>query len=268
MKNTLASPLTIFLFAFSLCAIADEQRGPWERASVNMGVFFADIDSQMRWSGTAVDNGSNVDLDSDLGLDDDELAYRLDAYWRISRRNRIDFTWYNLDRDGTETLTGTLRIDDDVYNVNEVVDSDVDITFYKASYTFSFWQNDKFEFGPTIGAYVFDFDASFRSISDPSKSSSGGDSAPFPLIGAKGTYAFNDKLFLRGSFDWMDLEISDYDGDVIDLNVMIEYNFYKHLGAGIGYNYSDFTVDDDNNDFNAKFDYDYHGVQFYLKAFF
>ena len=50
--------------------------------------------------------GANVKVDAEelLGLDEDFTVFRGDAFWRITRRNRVDFSYYAMNRDGSNDL--------------------------------------------------------------------------------------------------------------------------------------------------------------------
>jgi len=82
---------------------ADYSDEPWERAALYLGAFFVDADSDLELGGGGV--RVKVDGEDVLGLDETMTVFRADAFWRITRRNRVDFTYYALNRDGTNELS-------------------------------------------------------------------------------------------------------------------------------------------------------------------
>ena len=83
----------VFLvIVFSQFALAEEDYSnePWERAALYLGAFFIDADTDLKLGSGGVD--VNVDGETVLGLDDTKTAFRGDLFWRITRRNRVDFT--------------------------------------------------------------------------------------------------------------------------------------------------------------------------------
>ena len=80
----------------------DYSNEPWEKAGLYLGAFFVTANSNLQLGSDAL--SVNVDGEDALGLDEDFTVFRADAFWRITRRNRVDFTYYQMNRDGESTL--------------------------------------------------------------------------------------------------------------------------------------------------------------------
>ncbi len=96
----------IFFSRFALAAEKgkkDYSNEPWEQAALYLGAAFIDADTDLKLGSGGVD--VNVDGEQVLGLDDTKTVFRADLFWRITRRNRVDFTYYSLNRDGSDALT-------------------------------------------------------------------------------------------------------------------------------------------------------------------
>jgi hypothetical protein len=59
---------------------------------------------------------------------------------------------------------------------------------------------------------------------------------PLPALALRGEFQLIPKLFLYSGIDAMYLEISDFKGSLLDVNVGLEYRPWKHFGLGLGYN--------------------------------
>jgi len=79
----------------------DYSNRPWEKAALYLGAFFIDANTNLELGS----GGANIKIDGEeaLGLDENFTVFRGDAFWRITRRNRVDFTYYSMNRDGTNT---------------------------------------------------------------------------------------------------------------------------------------------------------------------
>jgi hypothetical protein len=95
-------------FVFSQFVIAEEtekkdfSNEPWERAALYLGAFIVDANSDLSLGiqGSGLPKVT-VDAEDLLGLDQNFTVFRTDAFWRITRRNRVDFTFYQMKRDGS-----------------------------------------------------------------------------------------------------------------------------------------------------------------------
>ncbi len=143
--------MLLFLGLFSQPLIAEEAKKddysnePWERGALYLGAFFIDSNSDLQL-GTG---GAKVKIDAEevLGLDENYTVFRADALWRMTRRNRLDFTYYAMNRDGTRELA--IDIPDPgggSFPAGTRIKTDFDMSILRGSYAWSFFKNEHFDF--------------------------------------------------------------------------------------------------------------------------
>jgi len=237
---------------------------PWEKAGLYLGAFVINANSDLEL-GVDVSN-VNVKIDGEdvLGLEENFTVFRADAFWRITRRNRVDFTFYQMNRDGK----GVSIFDGPDFPLGEEIETDFDMTILRGSYAWSFFKNAHFDLGIAAGLYGMDIDFKM-------KSEAGGGvqetdfTVPLPVIGLRGNFALTDKWFIRQSFDYFYVNIGDYEGQLIDFLAAVEWNALKYLGLGVGYNWVAMDLDYSGSDnFLRSIDLSYGGVLLYAKLFF
>ena len=54
--------------------------------------------------------GVELDLEDDLDLREDVSSFRIDAEWRFFERHRLNFSFFDLSREATSTLTRDIFI--------------------------------------------------------------------------------------------------------------------------------------------------------------
>jgi hypothetical protein len=201
-----------------------------------------------------------------LGLDEHFTVFRADAFWRITRRNRVDFTFYQMKRDGSAFL----GVDIPGFPIGERVDTDFDISILRGSYAWSFFKNDHFDLGIAGGLYGMSVDFKMRSKDSDSGNVDETDfTVPLPVIGLRGNFALTPKWFIRQSIDYFYVNIGDYEGQLVDLSVALEWNAMKYLGLGIAYNFTALDLKySGNDDFLDEIDMSYDGVQAFAKFYF
>ena len=275
MKKSTVWPLLLTLIiilslsAPLVWADEDYSNEPWERAALYLGAFFVDADTDLKLGGGGLD--VNVDGEEILGLDETYTAFRGDLLWRITRRNRIDFTYYALHRDGSEALVidipdgegGTVQI-------GQGVKTQFDIDILRGSYAWSFFKDERFDLAVAAGLYGLKVDFKFETEGVVGGTDERTDFAfPLPVIGLRGNFALSEKWFIRQSFDFFYVKIDDYEGTLVDFLAAVEWNALKYLGLGVGYNYVLMNLEySGSDDFLSEFDLRYGGLLAYAKIYF
>ncbi len=170
---------------------------PWERFNLNLGVFISTLDSRLAIGGNNI--GVGVDLEDVLGLDTSISAFRADVFWRFTdnQRHRLDLSWFDLSRDATKVLERDFEIGDSVFPVGATVKSKLDMRILKASYAYSFFQDDRFDLAASFGLFVVPLEYEFESQGFNQIYEQDSITAPLPVIGLRGDFAITPKL-LKG----------------------------------------------------------------------
>ena len=129
-------------------------------------------------------------------------------------------------------------------------------------------KNEHFDLGIAGGLYGMSVD--FKMRSETSGNIDETDfTVPLPVIGLRANFALTPKWFIRQSFDYFYINIGDYEGQLIDLGVALEWNALKYLGLGIGYNFVGMDLKySGDDDFLDEIDMSYGGVQAFAKLYF
>lgn len=258
-----------FAFVFSSLAIAEEKNNyadePWEKGALYLGALFVNANSDLSLGieGSGLPK-ITVDGEDLLGLDETFTVFRADAFWRITRRNRVDFTFYQMKRDGRAFL----GLDIPGFPIGDRVDTDFDISILRASYAWSLFKNNYFDLGLAGGLYGMSINYKMRSLS-----SGGVDktdfTVPLPVIGLRGSFALTPKLFLRQNIDYFYVNIGNYEGELVDLGVALEWNALEHFGLGIGYQLVAMDLKySGSDDFLDEIDMSYGGLHLFGKVYF
>jgi hypothetical protein len=200
-----------------------------------------------------------------LGLEASTSVARAGAYFWLSRRQRLDLSYFDLSRSASRVINRTINFDDKVYQINTVVSSENKLTITKLDYTFAFLTRENWFVGVNAGLYV----ASTRlSLNEPSLGvfESEGLTAPLPVIGFRGDYGINDRWTLRGNFQWFGLETGDYGGHLTDTYVGVDYGFGKRFAVGLAYDKVGMKVEANKSDLKGSLDWAYDGWLLYFKT--
>lgn len=244
---------------------------PWERAEVKFGFFLTDLTSEVRVDSKDFGVGAVIDIEDALGLAENTRGWRVDAFYRLGRRHRVHFTYFDISRDARKALEVDIHFGDETFTVGTLVDSLFDLSIYKAGYSYSFFQTDKFDVSASLGLYLLDARIGLAALRQGGESTTL--TAPLPVFGLRAAFAFTPKLMLKQYIELFYLAVPGYSGSIIDADISLEYNLLKYVGLGIGYNFIKVNINADDeefigSDFLGRLRFDYGGLKAYLKIYF
>lgn len=255
----------IFLSIFSMAAYS--QKNTWmkdDKFKLSVGTFLTDYESDFRLTSDKLGVGTNVSFEDTLGLDESNTVLRLDGHARLADRHRIEFSYLDLSRDGEATTQFPIIIDTTLFRRGSRLKTDFDFQVYKLAYAYSVWQSEKIDFSLSAGAYTFDMNLDISS--DQGQKETETSTSPFPMLGAHFDYRLLSNLFFTTSFEYFAIDENDFEGELTDSIISLEYRPFDHIGLGVGYNRVSIYAEDTNGD--DEFDYEYDGVMAFITLVF
>ncbi len=240
---------------------------PWSGAlGIRAGAVLMDIDSSFRIDSGNLGRGTTIDAEDQLSLDDEDSVYRVELDWRFARRHQISVGYFDLSRDALAVTDEALKIGNVIFPKGTAVETDFDLRLLDFSYSYSLFQNDRFEVAPLVGVYGLDFDARVNSETLGLREGEG-DRFPLPTLGARAVYQLSPAWRLRASAQYFFLSYDDYEGEIMEFGASVEWNAWSNFSVGAGYSRIDMDVEDKNEN-GGSGEYAYDGVWAYLAVAF
>lgn len=253
---------------------------PWEKFSVTFGYFLTSFQSDVTLTGTGA--GVVLNLEDLLGLDSTTHQFRVNAEYRAWRRHHFHFSYYDLSRTAEKILE--VSIPEEEIEAGAFAQSKLDISIFKTGYSFSFWNDDRVDLGVGLGFFILDLAAGLDVYAEGSVGGEGGSFAeqvlaedttlPLPVLGFRGSFAITKRVFLKQSAEFFYINLSGFDGLLLDFNLALEGHICRFFGLGAGFNFLRVDIEGDGGDgflgggWNGKLNFDYTGVFLYGKFFF
>jgi hypothetical protein len=240
-----------------------EQSNHWideDKFKFSIGTFITDYDSDFRLTGGPLGRGTNISFEDDLGLEESNEVVRLDGHYRFSPRHRLEFSYFDLSRDGKTVTTRPIIIEDTLFRRGSTLSTKFDFQVLKLAYAYSFWQTEKFDLSASGGLYTFDVDILVKSTDGKQEGDAG--TAPFPMFGLHLDYRLGKKVYFSTSFEYFVVNEDDIEGELTDARIDIEYRAFQNIGFGLGYNAV--TIYAEDTDGGDEFDYEYDGILIYI----
>lgn len=252
---------------------ADGEGPQWPTVGVNLGAaLLASFGTTLRLDSETLGRGTEVDFE-DLGLDSSVQTFRADAYWNISRRHRIDLSWFRIDRSAGRTLTEDIQWGDHVLPAGSGIEARFKTNVIKLAYRFNVFAEPNWELGASLGMHGMGLRSSLTLKGNEAIGESFSVPAPLPVVGLHGTWAVLDRLKLRGSAELFYIKLSgvdivdDIEGGLLDTLVGVEWDPLRHAGVGVAYNFFTMRAAVGKDRLELTADYEYHGLLLYLRLF-
>ncbi len=257
-------PGALLLLSITVWSTAAGAVEPWsdERLVLRAGAVFMDIDSSFRVDSRSLGQGTTVDGEEDLGLDDDDRVFRAELSWRFARRHRLELGYFDLSRDAGAVTSEPIRIGNVTFPPGIEVLTDFDLRLADLSYSYSLIQNERLELAPLIGVFSLDWDVRVRSRT-PDLQEQEGETFPLPTLGVRGTYRLTHAWRLRAGAQYFYIDYDDYEGDMFDLGAGLEWKLGRRLSLGGGYSRLEFDIEDKSPG-GGRGEYEYDGLWLYV----
>ena len=268
-RRFLIPAAAVLMTAAAPAAFAEAGNPLNDRFSVSIGGFLLDTDTTIRVDG-GIREGTEVDLGRDLGLQDADRV-RLDAYWRMTPRQKLRLMWFDTSADGRRVIDEEIVFDDVVYPINIEVRGKIETTITALSYEFDFLQGEKYELGGTFGIHNIGFDVSLSAEANgqtAARSSSASADGPLPVLGLHGIYRFNEKWYLDYGLQFFKISFDIYDGTITDGTASIVWQATEHFGFGAGWNQFRTKLEVDGDNFDGELTWKYGGARIFVTASF
>ena len=249
-----------------------------EAFQIDLGYYRPNFKSSFSQSfpGSPIPPGT-INMEDDLGLDNHLDVLRLNGYWRFADRHRLFFGYYNLNRDTSAALNkniGPISIPalgiNDTILAGSNVRAETNWDVYIVGYGYSFYKTETAEVTGKIGFNVANISASLTgtlNLAGGGVAGAAGNSsdvtAPLPVIGISGEWAFAPRWKLIGSLGGFKVKIDDVDASVVDGTIALDYRLFRNLGVGVGYSWLKLKGDVSKPDWNGSVNWRTDGFQIY-----
>lgn len=197
---------------------------------------FLDTDVEVR--------GNDIDLESDLDLNDFAVLPSAGLLWRFTRnkRHRLELGYFSILRSATVNVQRDITLPDgSVVPVGARAETDLDLHITTLTYGYSFLHRPSLETGLFLGLDFIVADSKIRgTIAGPGNVVSDdllGEhfDVPFPTAGLYLNWAFLDRLALFTRVQYFGLKVNDIEGELFRGGLMLEHRTAKHLHLFAGY---------------------------------
>jgi hypothetical protein len=264
MKAVTLATIFLFSISFGYSQTKDSLVAPWwvEKFKLSAGLFVPINNTKVQVEANGSAAGTDIDFQKDLGFDAAQLTFMVNFQWRISRRSRLNLSYYDMNRDATHTLQKDITFNDQTYHINSSVSTYFNTAIYQFSYGYAIIEKPTYEVGVLIGAHTVGTKAGISlngANTGISQNGNFGFTAPLPDLGIWGGYAFSDRFAVNLDFDYLALTINNINGRLVAYDILFSYKLLRQLDISLGYSGLNFSVKTSRNNISGDFRWGYNG---------
>jgi hypothetical protein len=237
-------------------ASTDNETADSDRFNVAVGTYFVTrTNSQIRLDQDIglVTVGTTIDWETDLGGDTTEIAPRVDGFYRFTPTQRMDYSWYRVNRSGEAVTQRDLEFGNVSFPAGSTINSKFSTNTAKLAYTYSFFRAPVIETGFSLGLHVTQLEASLAATG-LGLSESTTTTAPLPVFGFRLDYSPAPRWWVRGRYELFFLDKMDvYRGSLNDFSLAIEHQTFRHVGFSFGLNRNNLDLEVNKDTQRGKF---------------
>ena len=241
---------------------------------LGVGLFGPRLDTKVRLDSSTGIIGTEIDFESTLGMDDNDLLPLVLGYYRVAKKHRISFQYFRLDRHGNSVSDAPIRFGDVIFPANLPLSSFFNVDVYSFGYSYSLIHDEKKELAFNVGLQFQDIEMGIAGNLGPGFIREDADVvAPLPTFGGTFDYAISDKWIFTSLVGVFALEIdfgddSKFSGEILQINTGVAYKAFKNVAFALQYNYFRVDVDVDDSDWMGSLKYEYRGPVLAVAVYF
>jgi hypothetical protein len=236
-----------------------------DRFRAEVSLLGAAFDTQLRVDPSLTVQGTTINAEDDLGLDDTQFLILGELTLLPGDRHLVRLNGLSARRSARKTLSRGIVFDDQTYSRGERVDSELNLTMFGLTYGYRFIARERAELAATFGIQIADVEANAVVRSRVVRDSESG-IAPLPLVGLEGRFDFTQRWSFEARVQYLTANIEDVDGSILDARAAIAWRTNPHLVFGLGYRWFAVDIDSQNESTPGFVDMGLSGPTFFIRA--
>ena len=198
-------------------------------------IFFSSMETTFLADANRSSLSTTIDFDQDLDMEDSAGSFLVEGIYRPEPHQRIDFSYYEIDRSGQRRIDREITFDDQTFDIDSVINSDFDYKTLILTYSHLFRSHDELDLGVTAGLHITEAELRLQTdlgnISERAKQT-----APLPVVGMLLRYNYTDDWTLNFLTRIFVLNYDNYRGRLHDSKLTVEYHAQPNISFEFGIN--------------------------------
>jgi hypothetical protein len=212
-------------------------------------------------------DGTELDAEEDLGLDDTLNQGRMEFDIRMKRRNHVRIDYFKMSRFHEQPLPRDIQFGDFTFQEGTVFRSKLDWRVLSITYTYSFFRFDRFEAGVGLGLHLIEAQAEGREPGT-TRVEKNSKVAPFPTVAINSAFRLSKRFSVTARAQQFSASPEDIKGSMSDYHIDLQYRWHKNAAIGLGYTMLETDVEVTDTDDPLTFNMSTKGPELFFRVSF
>jgi hypothetical protein len=204
-----------------------------DRFRLEVNVFYPNFDTQIRADPSLTVAGTRISAEDDLGLEKTKVLADVELTLLPGEHHLLRLSGFEIRRAADVVLNKRIVFDDQTYNVNDRVRSNINLTLIGLTYGYRFIVKDRGELTGTFGLSVAQLNANAVALTRIREPEEG--AAPVPFLGLEGRFNFTKRWGVEGRGGYLTVNVGDVKGTITDARGALTWRWNPHFVFGLGY---------------------------------
>jgi hypothetical protein len=239
------------MLALGLAAHADDYSPPpplpdpspiTDHFALRASYFWGHVNTFGRFDSASGVEGTPFTAEHDLGLTNQAHQLRIEIIFRIEERSRLRVDFLDLRRSAEKTIDRTIQYGNQVFLVDDPVQSSFNWRQMDLTYTYSFLRTERFELGAGLGVHLLEAEATAQ-IPNTSQYADFNGAGPFATMALDGTWRISKHWALSARGNYLKVTIGSVGGLMGQYHTDLQYRWKRNLAFGLGYEWDEVELD-------------------------
>lgn len=265
-------------FAAGIQSLSAEEQGdvhPYltEKFHLDTGVYFPERKVRLSVDGLISGPNDPVDFQTEFGLRKSDETFSLDFGWRFGEKWGLGGQYFEASGAKSAVLSEDIEWNDVIFGQGTGIVVSQEFRLIRVFFGRNFESSDRYNFGAGAGLHLIELGAFIEGSviigggGTAFATESVSASVPLPNIGIWYMYSISSSWALRSRLDWLSVEFGDYDGQLINASLGVNYQMFEHFGVGLNYNLFELDVTVSKSDWRGRLETSYEGIYAYLSFY-
>ncbi len=272
LKNVIGVVLFSMLFAVDAKSLRAEEQDdihPYLTAEffVDLGVYFPSREVQFQVDGLLTGPNDDIDFEGEFGLDKSDQTFSLNFGWRFGEKWELGAQYFDASNGGGAVLEEDVEWGDVVFEQGSSISATTDFSVMRIFFGRNFESSSKRQrFGVGAGFHWIELGASIEGDAiiaggaNMFRRETVSAAAPLPNFGVWYMYSMSPKWAFKGRADWLDVDVGEIGGSLLNISIGVNYQIFEHVGVGLNYNSFDLDADVKKSNWRGGVKITYEGL--------
>jgi hypothetical protein len=244
-----------------------------EKFVLDMGVFFPDRSFKIHVDGGVAGRNPNIDFEDEFGLNRSDETFAIDFGWRFGKKWSLLTQYFESSGSRSAVLDEDIEWNDVVFGQGSNVVAGQEFSLVRVFFGRQFETSERHDFGVGAGFHWLEIGAFIQGdilvSGAPNEFRRESVKAEFPLpnVGVWYRYSLSPKWALRSRFDYLSVDIGDYNGSLVNGSLGFNYRLFENFGVGLSYNIFELDLGITRTDWRGEVTSRYEGLYVSASAY-